>query len=70
MSLVLSFILCAGSEYVEITQAQGQGEGETEGDLQPIYMKDEWKEGQEGWRSGGGLETGAVISLGCTCVCV
>lgn len=53
---------------MEITQAQGQGE--TEGDLQPIYMKDEWKEGQEGWRSGGGLETGAVISLGCTCVCV
>lgn len=58
---------------MEITQAQGQGEGETEGDLQPIYMKDEWKEGQEGWRSGGGARDGGCDLLGvhmCMCVCV
>lgn len=59
--------LCAGSECLEITQAQGQRERETEGILQPIYMKDEWGTGQAGWRSGG--LTGTVISLVCMCVC-
>lgn len=68
-----SFSPCAGSDYVEITRAQGQGGR----DLQPIYMRDEWEEGQEGWRSGRGapdrdcdllrVHTPVLI---CVCVCV
>lgn len=55
---------------MEITQAQGQSEGETEGVLQPIYMKDEWGAGQAGWRSGGGVDRDCDLLSACVCVCV
>lgn len=57
--------LCAGSEYGEITQTQGQGGRAT------ANLHERWMGREAGRVEVGGLEMGTVISLGCTVrVCV
>ncbi len=68
LSCFHSFCLCAGSEYVEITQAQGQG-GRDRG-RPTANLHERWMGRGAGRVEVGGLETGTVISLGCVCVYV